>query len=80
MALVHEQSQDSNKKFEKINGEVTFTKAQVQEMVNTIQQLTEEVSALKKDADIKGERRPIRIQQSTLPLPLGPTVQTIPLG
>ena len=54
---MHDQWQDSEKKFEEMKGEVTLSRAEVESMVETIQILIAEVVALKEDADKKGEKK-----------------------
>ena len=52
--MVHEQRQDSDKKYEELRGEFTLSIVQVQSMMETIRVLTAEVAALNEDVDKKG--------------------------
>lgn len=82
MALVPEQRMESDKKFKEIKEEFALTKGQVHKLVNTIQELTKDVTDLRKNADKKGKKRLGRVKQSLIstPPPPRPTMQAISLS
>lgn len=57
MTLVHQQRDHAKARYRESRDDITLTRSQMQELVNIVKELSEEVTALRKDVDKKGEKK-----------------------